>query len=153
MARGQSLFNDGSGTGIGRKSRGDNDMDLDITPMIDVTFLLLIFFMVTSTMQSTPDLQVPEAKHGIGLDTNAATIISIRAGDPPVIVLGDGKGPEGTIDELKALVEENIKDQKFQVVIKADRDVPHGFVQTVAKAIAELEGIQFFVGVQDKPAK
>mgnify|MGYP003325625382 CR=1 FL=1 len=28
------------------------DAEMDITPMIDVTFLLLIFFMVTSTMQA-----------------------------------------------------------------------------------------------------
>jgi hypothetical protein len=37
-----------------RKKAGIADADLDITPMIDVTFLLLIFFMVTSTLQGTP---------------------------------------------------------------------------------------------------
>ena len=43
----------GESGGLGRAKKKD-EADLDITPMIDVTFLLLIFFMVTSTMQGTP---------------------------------------------------------------------------------------------------
>jgi biopolymer transport protein ExbD len=43
---------------------GSNDNELDMTPMIDMTFLLLIFFMVTSTISPFADLQLPEAKAG-----------------------------------------------------------------------------------------
>ena len=60
------LTTDESEWGSTRK-RGE-EAELDITPMIDVTFLLLIFFMVTSTMQGKPDLDVPPVKHGVGVD-------------------------------------------------------------------------------------
>ena len=50
---------------------------MDITPMIDVTFLLLIFFMVTSTMETPDALKIPEARNGVGVNTQEATTITI----------------------------------------------------------------------------
>jgi biopolymer transport protein ExbD len=38
----------------------------------------------------------------------------------------------------------------MQVIIKADREVPHGFVQEVARTVNGVEGVKFYVGVQDK---
>jgi len=40
----------------------DGEGDLDMTPMVDVTFLLLIFFMVTASFQIQKSLQVPVPK-------------------------------------------------------------------------------------------
>ena len=60
-----------------RRKRGGFDGDLDITPMIDVTFLLLIFFMVTSTMQATPDIDLPVARQGTGIDKHSQVTISL----------------------------------------------------------------------------
>ena len=74
MARRKSLSQDDA---WGSPKRADSQTDLDITPMIDVTFLLLIFFMVTSTMQSERELDVPPARHGMGAETNLATVIEI----------------------------------------------------------------------------
>ena len=154
MAGQKSLFQDaGDGGGFSRP-RGDSDMDLDITPMIDVTFLLLIFFMVTSTMQASVDLDVPVAKHGVGTEKRGATIITIKANDgSPIILLGDGKGLEASVDEVAAYVEDGINErQNMQVIIKADREVPHGFVQQVERVVVDFEGITFSIGVEDKPS-
>lgn len=42
-------------------------------------------------------------------------------------------------------------EQKTNVIIKADRDIPSGIVEEVARAAAEVEGVSgFFVGVEDK---
>ena len=148
MAR-KPLFTDADDDGFQRKGGGE-EADLDITPMIDVTFLLLIFFMVTSTMQSEADLDVPVAKHGIGANKNKATIITIRANDgDPIIILGDGKGPEATVEEVHDYVDEGVKSNTSQVIIKAERDVLHGFVQKVARVVTEFEGLKFAIGVQD----
>ncbi|MEZ6068519.1 MAG: biopolymer transporter ExbD [Planctomycetaceae bacterium] len=50
-----------------RKSkRAAEEDDLDITPMIDVTFLLLIFFMVTSTMEPEGGLKIRPRRTGWG---------------------------------------------------------------------------------------
>lgn len=142
----------GSDDGWGKRKRA-GDMELDITPMIDVTFLLLIFFMVTSTMKPSSDLDMPTARHGTGVDTNASTFISIKApeskGDTPTILIGKGTPREATIEEIRPFVEEGLP-EKLMVVIKAEREVPHGFITEVAKQVADLEGIQFFMAVQDK---
>ncbi len=150
MAR-KPLFS-GADDGSFKRKGGGEEADLDITPMIDVTFLLLIFFMVTSTMQSEADLDVPIAKHGVGADKNKSTIITIRANDgDPIIILGDGKGPEATVEEVHDYVDEGVKANTSQVIIKADREVRHGFVQKVARVVTEFEGLKFAIGVQDKP--
>jgi len=132
-----------------------SDVELDITPMIDVTFLLLIFFMVTSTMQNETELQVPPAKHGEGVSTDASTVITIVTRDgEPEIYLDDGpQGSPAPLSEIAAYVQAglNEKPPKKVVIIKADRELPSGFVEEVARAANEVEGIdKFYVGVQDK---
>ena len=127
----------------------DEDDEIDITPMIDCVFQLLIFFMVTSTMQSTPDLDVPTANYGIGVETETAMILTVLAGDPPRIIQGDGEGPEISVDDEKRLVTENSQGTQNHVIIKAERQVEHGFVQSIARAITEVEGAQFYIGVDE----
>lgn len=140
------------GTGF-KKKKKPQEAELDITPMIDVTFLLLIFFMVTSTMQSQAETNVPPAKHGVGADTNEAimiTVLSEPGGGAGRILLGDNGGDEVTnMDLVKAYVQEGVSQQKKLVIVKADRDVTHGKVTEVFKALADLDEIQFAIGVQD----
>ena len=140
--------------GWGQRKRRQSDIDLDITPMIDVTFLLLIFFMVTSTMQP-PNLDVPPAKHGIGVDSGETTIITVKSpknvgGGEPVIRLA--AGGTATLEEVRLEVERAVGERRYNVVIKADREVPHGFIQQIARTINTIEGVRFYYGVRDKQA-
>ena len=148
----RSLFG-GDGGSLGGRPRSQ-ETELDITPMIDVVFLLLIFFMVTSTMQSETALNVPAARHGEGVPSEACTEIIVLApaspAEGPKVRLGEVNGPEGSLEDVKAFVEEGVRSGRTDVVIKADRDVPHGFVQRVLKIVAEIEGVQFSIGVQDE---
>ncbi len=41
-----------------RKKRGDDDSDLDMTPMLDIVFIMLIFFIVTATFVKEQGLDV-----------------------------------------------------------------------------------------------
>ena len=132
-------------------SRKGNDADLDITPMIDVVFLLLIFFMVTSTMQGTPDLDVPPAKHGTGVDSTASIEIMIEkppapGSDPPILI----DGQQITMEDIKSVVASGVDQGKTHVVVMADREVSHGFVVEVEKAAMEVEGLGLHVGVKDQ---
>ena len=136
---------------VPRKSRGGNHADLDITPMIDVTFLLLIFFMVTSTMQATPDHSVPPADNGAGLDTSQSMEIIIMApasaGEKPLVLLD---GSEASLEEVRSYVAEGVQEGKTAVIVMADRAVPHGFVTEVELAATEVEGVFLHIGVQDR---
>ena len=137
--------------GFAKTNRGGDDADLDITPMIDVTFLLLIFFMVTSTMQATQDLDLPPARVGLGADKTKAVEFMVRApeskGGKPTILI-DGR--ESTLDEVRAAVQDGLRAEKTGVILKADREVPHGFMVELEKAVTEEEGVFLFIGVKDK---
>lgn len=150
---GRSLFAEGDEGGF-KRDRGSPPGDLDITPMIDVTFLLLIFFMVSSTMQSTPSLDLPPAEHTKGVTVSSSTVITVRApsgsNSSPVLLLGDGAGNEAAMTELKQYLEDQQRSGVQRVVIKAEGDVPHGFVDEVAKAIKSVEGLELYLGVGDK---
>lgn len=56
--------------------RDGEDGELDLTPMVDVTFLLLIFFMVTASFQIQKSMEVPAPKD------NAPSAVSQQEEDP-----------------------------------------------------------------------
>jgi len=49
-----------------RRSSGDDESDINLTPMLDVVFIMLIFFIVTATFIKQPGQNVlkPEAETG-----------------------------------------------------------------------------------------
>ncbi len=133
------------------------DEEMDITPMIDVTFLLLIFFMVTSNMEKSATLAIPPAKHGIGVTKDNAVMITIfKTDDEPEVYLSDGEKENGPVamPEVTAYSKAGVDSGKKIIVIKADRDIPSGFVEEVARAANDFEGneeLKFYVGIEDKP--
>ena len=135
------------------KRKKPEEAELDITPMIDVTFLLLIFFMVASKMDPQKTANTPPAVHGVGVTADAAIIISVLAdpgGGKSRVILGDGDGEEAPNMELvKQYVAAGQADGKEHVIIKADRDCKEGEVQDVMQALVDFEGMKFAVGVQD----
>ena len=135
---------------FGRRKLADSEMD--ITPMIDCVFQLLIFFMVASNMQGGQTSDVPLAKYGIGVETNRATIITVEAtggpGGAPKILLEGNR--EGNLEAVRQLVAERLREGRSQVIIKAERTLTHGSVQEVVRAVTENEGVQFYIAVKDR---
>lgn len=144
----------GSLGGDSIKKKKNEDADLDITPMIDVVFLLLIFFMVTSTMDDQKAADVPPAVHGVGADANKATIISVVAdegGGVGRVIIGDDPSGEEIVnlELVRRHVQAGYNEGKELVIVKAERDVKEGRVQEVLKVLAEIDGLKFAIGVQD----
>ena len=56
----------------------DDDMQVDMSPMIDMVFLLLIFFLVNATLiivEMDKDIKVPIAKHSMKQETKHGRIV------------------------------------------------------------------------------
>lgn len=126
---------------------------MDFTSMIDVVFLLLIFFMVTSTMTGQSDVQVPGARHSKGMDPSAATILILREpqrlGERTRLIVGDDpNGPPATIEDARAAIEQNLAKGLNQVLIKAERKVPHQDVLDLARLVGSFESGELYIGVQ-----
>jgi len=147
----------------------DKDFDMDITPMIDITFLLLIFFLVCSTPDAITAIDLPKARYGKGVGERNSVIITIgkeitldEEGNEHVpVYLADGKIEQNRLpdaydqqaDRIRAAVEQGKRDEaKENVLIKADRDVAQRDVARVIKAASKVEGMQIHLAVleQDK---
>ena len=80
-----------------RKKRDDDEMD--ITPMIDITFLLLIFFIVCSTMDPTKIGTIPEADNGLAIAAKNSAVIFINPGAGDEVILSRMDGSNFSTDE------------------------------------------------------
>ena len=135
--------------------RGD-DVEMDITPMIDITFLLLIFFIVCSTPDQNTTFELPDARYGKGVSERNSVFITISAesADPAPVYLADGIGGESLTtdpDQQKELIREAVEkgrqELKENVLIKADRNVAHRDVARVIKAASAVEGAKIHLAV------
>ena len=117
--------------------------DLDITPMIDITFLLLIFFIVCSKMDQDAAVDLPPAKTGIGVVNSQAVMLIVRKGTDRRARISTADGTEfplsDTLEAQEEQITEYVQDQlgggdKFEIVIKAEKAVSHGEVSRVTKA-------------------
>jgi biopolymer transport protein ExbD len=124
-----------------------------MTPMVDVVFQLMTFLLFSTQMTGGEKVEVPPARHGVGVEETAATFISLFKPDAPGgesrIVLGNGNGPGISIEEVRKAITDGVKEGKRKVVLQADGGVPHGEVLKLISAISELEGITIHVGVQE----
>lgn len=135
-------------------------VDFDITPMIDMTFLLLIFFLVTSAMDVGRAVELPAARSGKGTSPAQATIITVAyRGEnlPPAVYLADGKvgtplpdSPEEQRAKIQEAVRIGLQRGKANVLIKAERQLKHKEVSRILEDIAELGGVRVYVGVLEK---
>ena len=78
-----------------RGSKRRDDVTLDMSPMIDVVFLLLIFFLVTATFaqqdQSIIPLDLPEGQSGVSSANVTRTTLIIHPDGVVEIVRPDGQ--------------------------------------------------------------
>lgn len=145
-----------------RKSKLE-DSEMDIAPMIDCTFLLLIFFIVCSHIGKSTAVDLPKAKVGLPISAKQSIILTIAPGDGDManVYKGDGMdiatlisagSPQEQEDAIEQYVGENVdavKD-KPQVLIKAAKGLKHGEVSRVAKAAARAaEAIEMYVAVME----
>jgi biopolymer transport protein ExbD len=139
-----------------RQANEERDEHIDMTPMVDVVFQLMTFMLFSMQISGGAKVDVPAARHGVGVEETAATFLTVlkpdRPGADPVVLLGNGKGPAATLDQVKKAVADGLRDGKRKVVLQADGAVPHGEVLKLAAAVTEVEGITIHIGVQEAEA-
>lgn len=137
-----------------RESTQERDEHIDMTPMVDVVFQLMTFMLFSSQMTGGELVDVPPARHGVGVEESSATFLTLPKPMPgatePEVLLGHGSGPSVTLEQASAAVAEAVKHGVRKVILQADGDVPHGRVLEVAAAVAQVEGVTVHVGVQEQ---
>lgn len=133
--------------------------ELDITPMIDVTFLLIIFFLVCSTASMQEAAELPPARHGTAVSPANCVIFTVvqeSKGSPAKVYEGEGSDGIALPDDPEALeahvveaVSAGASRGKTSVLIKAGQTVKEGDVARVAAAAKQVEGVRLYVAVQE----
>lgn len=119
------------------------DEEMDITPMIDITFLLLIFFVVASKMDPTQTGRIPKAVAGTSVSAKDSAVIFITPGGSGGAIVTDIEGKEFSTDEELQISEivEYVTDEldrgKQQVMILGDEDVKVLEVTKIQKIIGD----------------
>ncbi len=126
-----------------RPGHKEETVEVNLTPLIDVVFLLLIFFMVSTTFDRHAKLNVslPEASAKAAQQQSQPLILSIDAKGN--YFLNDRQIINTQLDTLKqALVKtigadmENIED--IALVLRADANTPHQSVVRAMDAASQL---------------
>ena len=139
---------------------------LDMTPMIDVVFELIIFFVVTLTEAQKKDetIELEDGQHGIALTPEELPPthmqIDIASRDKKGKTLPRGRITMGdreiTPDEISRRVKERMRKVKdFPVLIRADYNCRHEAVARVMNAVtaAGIWKISFMAVDEDRTSK
>ena len=122
-----------------RPSNSEKRVELNITPLIDVVFLLLIFFMVSTTFNRESELQInlPKASPG-SVDLPEEVLEIVIGPDGSFVIAGKALSDQRAMTVQQALADA-IGDQKGQmVVLRADAETPHQAVITAMDAARKL---------------
>ncbi|WP_406698627.1 biopolymer transporter ExbD [Singulisphaera sp. Ch08] len=136
-----------------RQGSEERDEHIDMTPMVDVVFQLMTFMLFSVQMTGGEKVEVPIARHGVGVEESTATFLTLlkpeAPGAEPKLLIGNGEGATATMEQARKAVADGIKEGRRKVVLQADGGVPHGEVLKVAGAVSEVEGITLHIGVQE----
>jgi biopolymer transport protein ExbD len=144
--------------GSGDEDLGDGVFaEINITPLTDIFLVLLIIFMVTSSV-IVRNTDVGGARAGIkvNLPKGGQSDVIPNQADLSVAILTDGRlvlaGDVVTLDEIRRAFEgARQKNPGTLVIIQADEGVPHGRVVEVME-LAKTAGLgQLAIGVRDGP--
>lgn len=123
-----------------RRTKAERDEEIDLTSMVDVTFLLLIFFMVTAAFAIQKSIEVPpvqddEAAPTQTVDDLEKDSIVIRIDGDNVFWIGAPAWPQEqrapSVQEMRVKLREARGDQNdgpAKMLVQANGDARHEFV-------------------------
>ncbi|MGD2055183.1 MAG: biopolymer transporter ExbD [Gammaproteobacteria bacterium] len=116
-----------------------DEPEINLTPLIDVVFLLLIFFMVSTTFEHQARIQI---------DLPEATVDASKPEDESLEIIIDAQGRyfigeqqlvNTRLKTLKGAIRKALgKREAIPVIIRADANTPHQAVIRVLDATSQL---------------
>lgn len=127
-----------------RVSGGDTEVELDMTPMLDVVFILLIFFIVTAVFVKEPGVEVVRPE---------ATLLS---NEKPTILVAVTENDEIWVNrrvyeqsQLRLVFEQLlVENPRAEAMIQGDEGAPVGTVLDVQELLLDL-GVNVLISAED----
>jgi biopolymer transport protein ExbD len=127
---------------------------MDMAPMIDVTFLLLIFFMLSNSMANPTPMDVPAAVHGRGVTLEGQQQILLD--QEGSYYLGNVASEENRAESLEALIEEvqgnaDASSATLDVIINAHKKLSYVRIRELVEQLGNVQGLgDVMLGVEEE---
>lgn len=131
------------------KRQQAEELNVNLTPLIDVVFLLLIFFMVSTTFTKETHLQIdlPQASSDAVVEAPLVVDIAITASGE--FSVNGKKLVNAQLETVKRGISKVARNQQdLPVVITADAQTPHQAVITAMDASGQLGFVQLSIATR-----
>jgi biopolymer transport protein ExbD len=121
--------------------------DINIVPMVDITLVVLIIFIVTATYIVSRAIPVDLPKASTGEDVGNTVAITInKKGE----IFYEGEKVSG-LPELRTRVEAaKVEKKDVRAVISADKDITHGTFVSVVNMIRKAGVPRFAINIKEE---
>ncbi len=120
-----------------KSRRGNLHSNIDMTPMLDIVFQLILFFLVSTTFAVLPGikLQLPESHTSEGTSLQGITITAQKDG---ILFFNDKEVSLETLgDELVLFDTRETPKNEFPISLEADSEVTNGTIVKIFDVIRE----------------
>ena len=117
-----------------RPAKKSRSLILNVTSLIDVMFLLLIFFMVTSTFRNQPAITLVLPRSATAAETIDTPVILFLTAEGEVY-LNDALIPDSELKERLEIL--HAKSEDDRMVLRADENANHGDVVALIDTIKQ----------------
>lgn len=127
-----------------RVLQDEAEVELDMTPMLDVVFILLIFFIVTAVFVKEPGVQIVRPETTLQEREKPTLLVAVTANDEIFV--------DGAVYEITALrpVLEQLREEnpRAEAMIQGDDAAPIGTVLDVQDLLIEM-GIEVKISTEE----
>jgi biopolymer transport protein ExbD len=118
--------------------------EINVTPLVDITLVLLIIFMVTTTYIVNPSIKIDLPKAASGSDQSRSTLALTLTKDGQLYLNGDLSNEAQVARQIATELPRN---PDLQAIIAADRVVPHGSVVHIIDLVKRAGVRKFAINV------
>ena len=126
---------------------------INVTPLVDITLVLLIIFMVTAPMiVNNPSIKVELPKAATGDETLKSTLALTLSRDPAGAVAIYANGEKTDEARVKAMIPDMLsKNKDLQAIIAADKGISYGDVVHIVDLVKSLGVHKFALNTDPNP--
>ncbi|MEM7411828.1 MAG: biopolymer transporter ExbD [Myxococcota bacterium] len=121
-----------------RRARGEDEEEVNLTPMLDVVFIMLIFFIVTASFVKEAGIDVSRPPASKSTKPAKGNIVVMITGNNQVWMDGRPVDPRALRPNIERLHAEN---PQGSVIVQADQESENGLLVQVMDA-ARQAGVE-----------
>ncbi len=136
------------------RSKREDNAEINLTPLIDVVFLLLIFFMVSTTFDKKSEIQIDLPKADGKPIPKEKFVVEISIDSLGRYFVNNRRLRDNKIATLKWAIRETVGSRKdSHIIINSDKETSYQSVMTAMDAVRQLGMNKFSLSIKQAQEK